>query len=118
MEISDDYHIYQRRKIMHTARRSKSMEELKKNLAKRGIKMQYRNNVMKTTTFTAKNFKIDSTKGNDRVFTDTARRTVEKSNPKIVSMKMDDKMKNYAKFDRMRAERLKQPPQQKKGLSR
>ena len=117
MEISDYYHIYQRRKIMHTARRSKSMEELKKNLAKRGIKMQYRNNVMKTTTFTAKNFKIDSTKGKERVFTDTARRTVEKSNPKIVSMKMDEKMKNYAKFDRIRAER-EQTPQKNKGLSR
>lgn len=117
MKISDDYHIYQRRKILHTARRSKSMEELKKNLAKRGIKMQYRNNVMRTTTFTAKNFKIDSTKGKERVFTEIARRTVEKNSPKITSMKKVDNLKSNNRFDRISAKR-EQKPQKNKGLSK
>lgn len=118
MEIFDDYQVHQRRQIMENARKSKSMEQLKQNLAKRGIKMQYRNSIRKETTFTAKNFKIDSTKGKDRVFTEMTRRTVEKNNPKITSMKLSEKMNQYAKFDRMRAERLKQPPQKQKGITK
>lgn len=117
MKILDDYQIHQRRQIMHIARRSKSMETLKKNLAKRGIKMQYRNNVIRTTTFTAKNFKIDSTKGKDRVFTEMARRTVEKNNPKITSMKKDSSLKKANRFDRITAER-QHKPRKNKGLSK
>lgn len=35
MKLLNDYEIHQRRQIMHYARKSKSMEELKSNLKKR-----------------------------------------------------------------------------------
>ena len=56
-------------------------------------------------------FKIDSVKGKDRVFTELARKTVEKNNPKISSIKEAQKTNNYAKFDRIRAEREQKTPQ-------
>ena len=111
MKLLNDYEIHQRRQIMHYARKSKSMEELKSNLKKRGITMQYKNSIRKETLFTAKNFKIDSVKGKDRVFTELARKTVEKNNPKISSIKEAQKTNNYAKFDRIRAERDQKTPQ-------
>ena len=70
MKLLNDYEIHQKRQIMNYARKSKSMKKLKSNPKKRGNTMQYKNSIRKETLFTAKNFKIDSVKGKDRVFTE------------------------------------------------
>lgn len=106
--LLNDYEQHQRRLIQHYSRRSTSLSELQGRLKERGIKMKFTEGKNQKIVFaTQRNFRIDSKFANDRVFTDIARKNVDR-NAKLHVIKAD---KQYSKFDKMREKR--NPTQEK-----
>jgi hypothetical protein len=103
--ILDEYQQHQRRVISHYSRRSKSLSELQSRLNERGIKMNFKTGKNQRIVFSTKrNFKIDSKIGKDRVFTDIAKRSVQKN-----ALQKENK---HSKFDQMKASRKEQKSKQ------
>ncbi len=105
--LLNDYEQQQRRIISHYSRRSKSLEELQGRLKERGIKMKYTAGARQRIVFsTQRNLRIDSKLGKDRVFTDIARKNVDR-NAKLSTVRKTEISSNvYARFDKLQAQRL------------
>ena len=113
--LLNEYDQHQRRLISHYSRRSKSLSELQGRLKERGIKMKFTEGKNQRIVFaTQRNFRIDSKLGKDRVFTDIARKNVDR-NAKlhtVKSVKIEPK-NQYFKFDEMRKQKSKERIQNK-----
>lgn len=113
--LLNEYDQHQRRLISHYSRRSKSLSELQGRLKERGIKMKFTEGKNQRIVFaTQRNFRIDSKLGKDRVFTDIARKNVDR-NAKlhtVKSVKIEPK-NQYSKFDEMRKQKSKERIQNK-----
>ena len=114
--LLNEYEQHQRRLISHYSRRSKSLAELQGRLKERGIKMKFTEGRNKRIVFaTQRNFRIDSKLGKDRVFTDIARKNVDR-NAKLHTVKnVKNEPKNqYSKFDELREKSSKKRIESKK----
>lgn len=109
--LLNEYEQQQRRIISHYSRRSKSLEELQGRLKERGIKMKYTAGARQRIVFsTQRNFRIDSKLGKDRVFTNIARKNVDR-NAKLSTVRKTEisgkkEFNQYARFDKLQAQRL------------
>ena len=106
--LLDEYQQHQRRLIVSHSRRSKSLSELQGRLKERGIKMKFTDGRNQRIVFAVqRNYRIDSKLGKDRVFTDIARKNVDR-NAKLHVVKTQDikpPKENAQSFEQAREKR-------------
>lgn len=110
MAVANSYFWYTTRTILEESRKSKSMKDLQDRLKKKGIQMNvaHRGKTMLNYNISFKNkrgFKLDSSKGKDRVFTDMVRKNVRQN---VVDLQKAKELQNkpeYSRFAEIRRNR-------------
>lgn len=110
MAVANSYFWYTTRIILDESRKSKSMKDLQERLKKKGIQMNvtHRGKTMLNYNISFRNkrgFKLDSSKGKDRVFTNMVRKNVKQNSIDLQKAKELQKKPEYSRFAEIRKNR-------------